>query len=277
MKRDFRGVASGVGVVVMMAASACGFAQASSAANATEGVAAGQSEQGKDATLEVPAGTVVPLTLVNAIKMKSTPIGGMVRATVAFPVTVGTQLAIPAGVYAEGQLEQATFPKGYKAPKGAPPVSPLKVHFTRLIYPNGYTVSLDAQIAKLGLPLEREVQDEAEQVARVDWPTIGETHGPSNADPYEALTMESPQQQPPPLPPLPQVGPNPGVVIGAVVGVAVVGTTVALLASRHHRDSTDSVAFGPGYPFEMTLSAPLVLDRGRIGKEATVTDSPTTD
>ena len=45
----------------------------------------------------VPAATVIPLTLVSQIKSKSTKVGDAVRAQVAFPITVGTQMAIPAG------------------------------------------------------------------------------------------------------------------------------------------------------------------------------------
>ena len=59
------------------------------------------------ATITVPAGTVVPLTLVSPIKSKSTKVGDAVRAVVAFPVTVGAQIAIPAGTYVEGVVTVA--------------------------------------------------------------------------------------------------------------------------------------------------------------------------
>ncbi|HEV2136197.1 MAG TPA: hypothetical protein VGR47_18305 [Terracidiphilus sp.] len=55
-------------------------------------------------TVEVPAGTAIPLTLVSPIKSRSTKRGDTVRAMVAFPVTTGTQLAIPAGTYVEGTV-----------------------------------------------------------------------------------------------------------------------------------------------------------------------------
>jgi len=37
------------------------------------------------------------MTLVSPIKSKSTKVGDAVRAVVAFPITVGGQVAIPAG------------------------------------------------------------------------------------------------------------------------------------------------------------------------------------
>lgn len=225
-----------------------------------------------NATLVLPSGTVIPLTLVNTIKLKSTPIGGTVRAAVAFPVTLGTHLAIPAGAFVEGELVQSAFPKGYKQPKGVPPVSPLKVHFTELIYPNGYTVALDAQVSFLLLPSLGDTPD-PEQLASFDPPTLAPAHGPSMLDPTFA-PFEAPQQQgPDPTNPFAHAGPNPAVIYGPLIFVATIATVLAI-TSHHHGEALDSVAFGAGYPFQMTLTAPLTLDRTRIDKEASVADAP---
>jgi hypothetical protein len=222
-------------------------------------------------TLILPAGTVVPLTLVNMIKLKSTPIGGMVRATVAFPVTLGTHLAIPAGVFVEGELIQSSFPKGYKQPKGAPPASPLKVHFTKLIYPNGYTVTLDALVSALIIPLIDNISEQ-EQLAALDPPNTLSAHGPSMDEPFSA-PFDAPQQQnPSPANPFAHAGPNPAVIYGPLIFVAAIATAL-VIGSHHHGESLDAVAFGAGYPFEMTLTSPLVLDRTRIDKEASVADA----
>lgn len=60
------------------------------------------------AAIDVPAGTKVQLNLVNPIMSLSTKPGDTVRAVVAFPVTVGNHVAIPAGTFVEGQFLSAT-------------------------------------------------------------------------------------------------------------------------------------------------------------------------
>jgi type IV secretion system protein VirB10 len=218
-----------------------------------------------DNTLTVPAGTAVPLTLVSLIKSKSTPIGGTVRASVAFPVTVGTRLAIPAGVYVEGQLEQDVFPKHYKQPKGAPAVSPLKAHFTRLIYPNGYTVALDAEVSEDAIPVVGEPATGAEMAA-VEWPEAGgRQHGPSPFEPLpEPQTTTTTN-------PFAHVGPNPAVIYGPIIAFGAVLTI--LLLARHSGQNLDYVLYGAGYQFQMTLSTALQLDRSQIVKTAAVSPS----
>jgi len=104
-------------------------------------------------TITVPAGTVIPMTLLSQIKSKSTKVGDTVRAQVAFPITAGTQIAIPAGTYVEGTVTSLT---ARMKKTGQPDV---QIHFTRLLYANGYVASLDAvntqasnDIPGLGLP-----------------------------------------------------------------------------------------------------------------------------
>ena len=58
-------------------------------------------------------------------------------ATVGFPVTVGGQIAIPKGTKAEGTI--TTFKSSYESTH-QPEVA---IQFTRLLYPDGYTVMLD--------------------------------------------------------------------------------------------------------------------------------------
>ena len=93
-------------------------------------------------TLTVPAGTAIPLTLINPIKKKSTNPGDAVRATVAFPIMAGMQVAIPAGSYVEGVVKTVT---ARASDTQQPQVS---IHFTRLVFANGYSVNLDANSAQ---------------------------------------------------------------------------------------------------------------------------------
>jgi hypothetical protein len=81
-------------------------------------------------TVTIPAGTRIPLRLVSQITRKARP-GDTIRATTAFPVTVGTQMAIPVGSYVEGAI--------VKLKKRSRSV---QLRLTRIVYANGYTVPI---------------------------------------------------------------------------------------------------------------------------------------
>jgi hypothetical protein len=90
------------------------------------------------ATVTIPVGTVAPLTLVTPIEKKLSIPGDMVHASVAFPIAVGNQIAIPVGTIAEGQIVKVTK----KAKQSHQPW--VEIHFTRLLFANGYTVNVNA-------------------------------------------------------------------------------------------------------------------------------------
>src|SRR5271157_4037506 len=90
----------------------------------------------QDQTITIPAGTRIPFSLASAITRKSAKQGNPVRALIGFPVTVGTQLAIPAGTYVEGVIDKVTM-RGRNGPT-------IQMHFTRILYANGYSVPFDA-------------------------------------------------------------------------------------------------------------------------------------
>jgi len=144
-------------------------------------------------TLTVPPGTVVPMTLVSPIKSKSTKVGDAVRAVVAFPITVGGQVAIPAGTYVEGVVTSLTA----QAKKTRQPV--VEIHFTRLVYANGYTARLDAESTQAS----NETPGTASPVLRAD------SGGMAGVGPRTAFfggEGQFPTQPAPTLQPLPQVG-----------------------------------------------------------------------
>jgi hypothetical protein len=232
---------------------------ASSAAQATPDPAA-QNVQGPPAqspaaqTVTVPAGTAIPLTLMSVVRSKSTKPGDSVRAVVAFPVTVGAQLAIPAGTYVEGNIVSVSVkPLSNRQPS-------LRVHFTRLIFSNGYSVALSGENTQaLLLP-----------------PELGapESNAPAN-EVAELLPLQFPGQHfamgegqfgepPPTLPPLPQVGPPKGAIIGGVLG-GFAAITIGMLIWAHHRvNSYDFAAFDVGWQFQMVLDGPVTLDASQI-------------
>jgi len=199
-------------------------------------------------TLTVPAGTAIPLTLINPIKKKSTKPGDAVRATVAFPIMAGMQVAIPAGSYVEGVVQNLTArASGTNQPA-------VGIHFTRLVFANGYSVNLDAN------------STQAEEVA----PSLGDSGvelasiAPSAGS--MGLFAQTTQPTLPPLPPLP--GPPVGVIAGAMAG-GTAGLLVLLFIAAHHSQSKiDFVLFDAGWQFQMVLQSPLMVDASKVATAA---------
>lgn len=197
-------------------------------------------------TLTVPAGTAIPLTLINPIKKKSTKQGDAVRATVAFPIMAGMQLAIPAGSYVEGVVQEVT---ARAADSHQPEVA---IHFTRLVFANGYSVNLDAKSAQAEESAPS-LGSTGIELASLTLPATGMGRG----------SMALMGQTEPTLPPLPQVGPNPAVVAGAMIGGSA-ALMVLIIATMHHSQSKiDYVLFDAGWQFQMVLESPLLVDAGQ--------------
>jgi hypothetical protein len=95
-------------------------------------------QQHAAAPVTIPAGTVAPLTLITPIEKKLSVPGDTVHASVAFPIAIGNQIAIPVGTIAEGQIVKVTK----KAKQSHEPW--VEIHFTRLIFASGYTVNVNA-------------------------------------------------------------------------------------------------------------------------------------
>ncbi|HXE08063.1 MAG TPA: hypothetical protein VN612_09210 [Acidobacteriaceae bacterium] len=223
-------------------------------------------------TIVAPAGTVVPLTLVSQIKSKSTRIGDAVRAQVAFPVTAGGQVVIPAGTYVEGVVTSLTA----SAKKTHRPE--VEINFVRLVYANGYVAALEGTSTQAS----KRAPDAApmEQVSEAMLPppalpgshtvfyggegfTSGARLGQPPFGPYPYPTL-------PPLPPLPNPGPSKGLVIGLGVGIPVTLVVVGAIFGRHHRDNSDYVLYEAGWQFQMTLSAPLTVDAAQVSAAAAI-------
>ena len=90
--------------------------------------------------LTIPAGTNIPLSLKQAISTKTAKDGDPVYAETAFPFVLNERIVIPAGTYIQGRIERAQ--RGGHV-KGRAEVL---IHFTSMIYPNGYTVMLGGSV-----------------------------------------------------------------------------------------------------------------------------------
>ena len=94
-------------------------------------------------TITVPAGTTVALSLTRPLWAKTTNVGNVVYSVTAFPVAVGNDMAIPPGTYVEGQIDGLTRPHWLSQH------AEFQLHFTKLVFANGYTVELPDVIENL--------------------------------------------------------------------------------------------------------------------------------
>jgi hypothetical protein len=167
----------------------------------------------------------------------------VIHATTAFPVTLGSQVVMPAGVLVEGVVDKLVK----KDRLGHPWI---RAHFTRMVFPNGYVLQLEAQStearAKSPESLDEPVQ-----------PTAAHENGPSAGDAFEF-----PLQQPtnPTLPPLPK--PNYGPEIAVGVAGAAAAVAIAIIAVRHRYDY---FWYDVGFQFDMVLQSPLQVDAANWG------------
>ncbi|MGO9589996.1 MAG: hypothetical protein ACLP3K_08145 [Candidatus Acidiferrales bacterium] len=193
-------------------------------------------------TIVVPEGTRIPATLSASITTKSARRGTSVRAVTAFPVTVGTQVVIPVGTYMEGVIDKVT--------RGSSDISSLHIHFTRIVYANGYTVDIDG------------INTNAKAM-RPEFDRGSNLLEPAAFAGGDAPHLVLVAQQAPQPPPLPHPGPSTGTAIGIGVGFAAAGIIVAILAVRHSRAS-NGVLFDAGTQFEMVLQSPLSLNAASV-------------
>ena len=199
-------------------------------------------ESTQEQTIVIPAGTRIPLSLASPIAAKSARPGFAVRAITAFPVTVGTQLAIPVGTYVEGEIDKVT--------KGGNSGRSLQMHFTRILYANGYNVPVDGAnvVARALSPDSR--SPEIATLSNTDANPIGPTY---------ALAA----QQSPGLPPMQPPGPRFGAAIAAGIGAMAAGIVVAVLLARHG-GAGNGILFDTGWQFEMVLKSPVSINAANI-------------
>lgn len=228
----------------LMAASLVGGQMPSTPASGVQSGIATSGNAAPSGNLMVPAGTLVALTLMTPIQSRTTNVGDTVRAVVAFPVTIGARVAIPSGTYVEGMVNEVS--------KHGPSV---KLHFTRMLFANGYSVPLDALNTQATVDWPALPGSVPQRVGELAWgagpPPLGVTHADQTYPPN------------PTLPPLPDVGPSKGAIIGGAIGGVAAIILIAALTTHRHGNS-NFVMFASGWQFQMTLTTPLALDPARL-------------
>ena len=199
------------------------------------------SNQPASKEITIPAGPTVLLQLRSPIDTKSAHIGDGIYAVTSFPLTQDNHMVIPAGTYVKGQIMHITRPGRIKGR------ADLQVHFTTLIFPNGYTLELPGTLENTPGSETHSVSDKegtikADGQKAKDAGTIaGTAAGGAAIGGLARGTWKS-------------LGVGTG--IGAGVGL------IQVLATRGQDIRLES-----GSSLEMVLQRPLTLDLNDIGPE----------
>jgi hypothetical protein len=94
------------------------------------------SAPGSALSVILPQRSKIELAVVRPVRAVSAKAGDALYAQVSFPAIVGDQVAIPAGAYVQGTIEDVTRPTR-KTNRGE-----IDVLFTKIIFADGYTVEL---------------------------------------------------------------------------------------------------------------------------------------
>lgn len=229
-----------IGLLIL---SCLGFAQ--EPAKAPTPAPTASSTHANSTEITIPAGTKVPIMLKNAISTRGNHVGDPVYAQTTFPVVLNDRILIPAGTYLQGRIMQIR-PAGRI--KGRAEVM---MHFTTLIYPNGYTVMLPGSL---------------ENAPDVDKARVKDKEGTIRADSNKAgkaAEVAVPASEGGALAGGLASGSRGGALAGAGIGAAV-GMGIALLSHGNE------VKLPPGTTLEVVLQRDVPVDPNRIRAAAAI-------
>jgi hypothetical protein len=88
------------------------------------------------APITIPPETKIQLAVTRPIWARAASVGDQIYALTAFPVAINGEMALPAGTYAQGVID------GFTRPTWRSPHAEFQIHFTKLVFANGYVVEL---------------------------------------------------------------------------------------------------------------------------------------
>ena len=217
-------------IIVCLALSAASFGQ-------TPGDPQASAER-KIQTIEIPAGTKVPLRLKQAISTKTAREGDAVYAETTFPVALDDRILIPVGTYVQGKISH--IQRGGHV-KGR---AELMIHFTSMIYPSGYTVMLPGAL---------------ENVPGAEHATMKDSEGTIRQDSDSGKKIETAAKTAGTGAAIGGLGTGTwkGAGIGAGIGAGV-GAAIGMLSRG------GDVRLEPGTSVEMVIQRPVPLDGSRV-------------
>lgn len=189
----------------------------------------------------VPAGTKVPLVIKHAVSTKSARVGDNVYLETTFPVVANNRVLIPAGTYVQGVISNV---KRAGRIKGR---AEILLHFTTLVYPNGYTVSMPGALENVPGAEKSKIKDEegAIQAESERGKDVVDTIKTAGATGTAGVIMGG------------VTGGGKGARVGGGVGLAT-GLAIGLL--RRGQD----VRLENGSTVEMVFQRPLYLEEARL-------------
>ncbi len=188
--------------------------------------------------LMIPAGTRIPLSLVQAISTKNARQGDPVYASTSFPVTIAGRMVIPAGTYVQGVIDRVHRPGRVKGK------AEILMHFTSLVFPNGYTVVMPAGVENVPGAEHEKVKGQE-----------GTIQGEGNKG--EKVKTAAGTAATGAIIGAASSGTGKGALIGGGVGGAA-GLAIAMLSRG------PDVRLLPGTSIEMIIQRPLTLDATRV-------------
>jgi hypothetical protein len=206
-----------------------------------QGHATGGAEPAEAAirTVTLTEGTKIPLVLRQAISTKSAKVGDAVYAQTNFPVTINDHMAVPSGTYVQGVISSIKRPGRVKGR------AEILFHFTTMIFPSGYTVTLPGAVENVPGSEKARVKDKEGTIEQQgekgkDVGQIATKAGAGAA--IGGLASDSVK----------------GAGIGAGVGGAT-GLAIAMLTRG------SDIKLGMGTPVEMVLERELTLNLDKVG------------
>src|SRR5579862_7839490 len=218
---------------------ALGWAQANpQRADNTNPAAQPETTEHPASKLMIPAGTRIPLSLVQAISTKNARQGDPVYASTSFPVTIAGRMVIPAGTYVQGVIDRVHRPGRVKGK------AEILMHFTSLVFPNGYTVVMPAGVENVPGAEHEKVKGQE-----------GTIQGEGNKG--EKVKTAAGTAATGAIIGAASSGTGKGALIGGGVGGAA-GLAIAMLSRG------PDVRLLPGTSIEMIIQRPLTLDATRV-------------
>ncbi len=183
----------------------------------------------------VPAHTLIPLTLKNAINSRTAFVGQAIYCETIYPITVGNRIVIPVGTYVKGSVTEVIKPGRIKGK------AQIGVRFESITLPIGTTRPLRATLASYSGSGEEGFKREEGRIE-------GKSTKGQDAEKVATTTTQGTV-----------IGglssrSGKGAAVGALSG-GVAGLVLVLATRGEH------VVLPPGTNFELELSSPLNFDR----------------
>ena len=196
----------------------------------------------------VPAHTLIPLSLKNAINSRTATVGQAVYCETIYPITVDNHIVIPVGSYVKGSVTEVIKPGRVKGK------AQIGIRFDSITLPSGLTQKLRATLASYSGSGDENFKREEGRIEGKS--TKGKDAGKvattaTQGTVIGGLTSRSAK----------------GAGIGALSG-GVAGLIMVLATRGPH------VVLPPGTNFELELSAPLRFDRNEVRGMTRYDDGP---